>query len=96
MGLFFSENKSITFASQCLAFGLLLCANVSLAIVFYLRLRIELLKWIIINEWNGAFVRAIRTCLFGRVDVKSFKNTYMNEAAGDTEMGFEPSEEKIK
>jgi hypothetical protein len=51
----------------------------ALAALFYLRFRVETLKWIFSNEWNGPCVRILRTVLFGRVDVKKFKIDYMND-----------------
>lgn len=62
-----------------MTFILLMSAYVALALLFYLRIRVETLKWIFANEWNGSCVKIIRTVLFGRVDVKKFKSTYMND-----------------
>ena len=39
----------------------------------------EIVKWILQNEWNGKLIVFFRTILFGRIDVKKFRNKYMND-----------------
>lgn len=47
--------------------------------MFYVRFRVEIVKWILQNEWNGKLIVFFRTILFGRIDVKKFRNKYMND-----------------
>ena len=46
LGLFFTQEKGITKLSQVATYILLLAAYVSLVVLFYLRIRVETLKWI--------------------------------------------------
>lgn len=56
---------------------LLWLVYVCYAVMIYLHLRIEILKWIIKNEWNGRFVSCMRTMLFGYVNTQEFRKKYM-------------------
>ncbi len=47
--------------------------------MFYVRFRVEVVKWILQNEWNGKLIVFFRTIFFGRIDVKKFRNKYMND-----------------
>lgn len=46
-------------------------------VLYYLRLRIEILIWMIENEWKGRLSVCVMTTLFGMVNVKQFKEQYM-------------------
>ncbi len=77
--------------SLFVTFLLLVFSYIGLAILFYVRLRIEILKWIFRNDWHSPCVKVIRTVLFGRVDVKKFKNIHMNETKVETELDPYPA-----
>jgi len=50
--------------------SVLLISYCLMGVLYYLRLRIEILKWMIENEWNGRVVNFIRTLFFGWVNVQ--------------------------
>jgi len=52
---------------------LLWLVYVGYVVAIYLLMRIEILKWIIQNEWNGRFVTCLRTLLFGYVNTQEFR-----------------------
>lgn len=71
------------------AVAVLLIIYVCFGIMFYLHCRIEIVKWLIKNEWNGRFVTCLRTLFFGHVNVSRFRRRYMTRE-------MDPREKKSK
>jgi hypothetical protein len=59
---------------------ILVCVNIASLTMFYLFVRVEVLKWIFINQWSGQPVTCIRNMLFGPVNESKFRKKYMNYA----------------
>lgn len=82
IGLFYTKQPDVqstnTELTSIIAFVILSVSYLVMLIVFYLRLRIEILKWMIENEWNGKFVQFVRTLLFGMVNVQKFRLQHMS------------------
>jgi hypothetical protein len=69
IGLFFASPYAASEFAKTVAFGILLTSYCLMMIVYYLRLRIEILKWLIEKEYNGKIFIFIRTLFFGIVNV---------------------------
>ncbi len=75
VGLFYNEKSGSEY--QNIAFWVLLVSYIVMLVLYYLRLRVEILIWMIENEWKGSLSVCVMTTLFGMVNVRQFKEQYM-------------------